>query len=139
MNSPFPFEVPPDVLSFFQLVITPTFGAWFLSEFVEHEGWFQRLTSAWKSRAVMILLAALSIGGRWALAGIYGRPLTAQEIYLGLLVAFIGYISSNWYHGKNHNPTEKTSEERERAAREDRWKPAPVGSVKMSGEPAAAG
>lgn len=107
-----PFQIPPDVAGFLQLVITPTFGAWTISAFAEQEVWFLNLTSAWKSRAVFIMLWVLSIVGRLGLASMYGQPFTVQDLYIGTTVAFIAYVSSRWYHVRFNDPTPKTSQER---------------------------
>lgn len=110
--NPLPFDIPPDVISFLQLMITPTFGAWAISTFVESEEWFQKLASTWKSRAVFILLLVLSLAGRLGLSAMYGQPPSVQDIYLGITVAFVSYVSSKWWHEKKNNPTEYTSKER---------------------------
>ncbi len=126
-----PFQIPPDWLSFLALAGTPIFGAWFISEFVEKEPWFQRLLPEWKSRAVIVLLLALAVVSRVLLLNASGEPVTVQEIYVAVVQAFVGYLMSSWYHGKLHNPTKVTSEQREQAAREAKWVEAP----KLSGAP----
>jgi hypothetical protein len=100
-----PFEIPPDIVSFLQLVITPTFGAWAVSAFVENEPWFQGLMTEWKSRVVFLALLLLSIGGRVALNLMTQQQVTVQDFYLGVMVAFVSFASSQWYHVKTTTST----------------------------------
>ena len=123
MNS-IPFPIPPDWLSFLVLIGTPTFWPWFISEFVEKEQWFLTLTSQWKSRAVFIILFALSIVSQIGVAVAHRQAVTIDHIYLAASLAFIAYLSGNWYHNRNHDVTPYSSKERAATATTNRVKPA---------------
>lgn len=131
-----PFQLPPDWQGALSLVGTITFGAWFVSEFVEKEFWFQNLTSAWKSRAVFIILLVLSLASKFGLIWASHQTVTVQDAYVALGVAFIGYLSSNWYHNRNHDVTTYTS--KERAATAAIQKAAGADNPPLSGAPVPA-
>lgn len=131
-----PFQLPPDWQGALTLLGTMTFGAWFVSEFVEKEQWFQTLASAWKSRAVFIILLALSVLSKVSFLVASHQPVTMQDIYVALGVAFVGYLSSNWYHNRNHDVTTYTS--KERAATAALQKSAGADNPPLSGAPAPA-
>lgn len=107
-----PFQLPADWQGALTLLSTVTFGAWFISEFVETEDWFLTLTSAWKSRVVFLILLLLSIIGKGGLIWTNHQAVTLQDVYVAFGVAFVGYLSSSWYHKRNHNVTDYTSKER---------------------------